>query len=152
MIRRKSGVKTGHVPWAEPRGRYTLLFEAFAVQVLQAAATGEQARIRLRPTWESVRRIMDRAVEAVAMDMWPAFETSATKNVPQAEIGRYCRSCGGRVEQLPQLFLDSTLPCETNGMNCWSVEYGGEGTLGERQMVRYPERSQASVGKHPAVF
>jgi len=147
------GVKTCHVPWAEPHGRYTLLFEAFAVQVLQAAATVEQARILLRLTWESVQRIMNRAVErgiqrreietvrhvgmdeksfgrghdyvsvmtdidgsrvldvvpghdgeaadllwntltddqkgtveAVAMDMWPAFETSATKNVPQAEI------------------------------------------------------------------
>ena len=147
------GVKTCHVPWAEPHGRYTLLFEAFAVQVLQAAATVEQARILLRLTWESVQRIMNRAVErgiqrreietvrhvgmdeksfgrghdyvsvmtdidgsrvldvvpghdgeaadllwntltddqkgtveAVAMDMWPAFETRATKNVPQAEI------------------------------------------------------------------
>jgi len=147
------GVKTCPVPWAEPHGRFTLLFEAFAVQVLQAAATIEQARILLRLTWESVQRIMDRAVErgmlrrkiedlryvgmdeksfgrghdyvsvltdidgsrvldvvpghdgaaadslwntlsndqkgtieAVAMDMWPAFETSATKNVPQAEI------------------------------------------------------------------
>ncbi|HQX51609.1 MAG TPA: transposase family protein [Planctomycetaceae bacterium] len=35
-------MKTGHVPWAEPHGHYTLLFEAFAVQVLQAAATGEK--------------------------------------------------------------------------------------------------------------
>ena len=56
-------MKTCHVPWAEPHGRFTLLFEAFAVQVLQAAATIEQARILLRLTWESVQRIMDRAVE-----------------------------------------------------------------------------------------
>ena len=57
------GVKTCSVPWAEPHGRYTLMFEAFAVQVLQAAATVEQARILLRLNWESMHRIMDRAVE-----------------------------------------------------------------------------------------
>lgn len=150
---RECGVKTCSVPWAEPHGRYTLMFEAFAVQVLQAAATVEQARILLRLNWESMHRIMDRAVErgmqrrtidevrnvgmdeksfgrghdyvsvmtdidgsrvlevvpghdgkaadtlwntlttdqkenveAVAMDMWPAFETSATENVPEAKI------------------------------------------------------------------
>ncbi|MDH5580159.1 MAG: ISL3 family transposase, partial [Betaproteobacteria bacterium] len=147
------GVKTCSVPWAEPHGRYTLMFEAFAVQVLQAAATVEQARMLLRLNWESMHRIMERAVErgmqrrtidevrhvgmdeksfgrghdyvsvmtdidasrvlevvpghdgpaadtlwntladgqkenveAVAMDMWPAFETSAQVHVPQAEI------------------------------------------------------------------
>ena len=39
------------------------LFEAFAIRVLQAAGTTEQARILLGLTWNSVQRIMDRAVE-----------------------------------------------------------------------------------------
>lgn len=149
----RCGVRTCNVPWAEPHSRFTLMFEAFAVQVLQAAASVKQAMVLLRLNWESVHRIMDRAVarglerrtadeirhvgideksfrrghdyvsimtdidasrvlevvpghdeqaadtlwnlleteqkqsvEAVAMDMWMAFENSATANVPQAKI------------------------------------------------------------------
>jgi transposase len=147
------GVKTIGVPWAEPHGRFTLLFEAFAIRVLQAAGSVEQARTLLRLSWGSVQRIMDQGVErglarrevdevrrvgvdeksfgrghdyisvltdvdgrrvlevsegrdeaaadalwtslpdaqrtkveAVAMDMWQAFENSAAKQVPQAEV------------------------------------------------------------------
>lgn len=147
------GVRTCEVPWSEPHSRFTLMFEAFAVQVLQAAASVEQARVLLKLNWSSVQRIMDRAVErglfhrrlddikhvgmdeksfgrghdyvsvltdidgsrvlevvpghdeqaadelwktlsnaqkdgieAVAMDMWQAFENSAVSNVPNAEI------------------------------------------------------------------
>lgn len=147
------GVKTIDVPWAEPHGRFTLLFEAFAIRVLQAAGSVEQARTLLRLSWGSVQRIMDQGVErglarrevdevrrvgideksfgrghdyisvltdvdggrvlevsagrdeaaadalwsalpgkqrtkveAVAMDMWQAFENSAAKQVPQAEV------------------------------------------------------------------
>lgn len=149
----KCGVKTSEVPWAEPHGRFTLMFEAFAIRVLQAASSIEQARLLLKLHWDSMQRIMDRAVErgllkrnlddiphvgideksfgrghdyvsvltdiqgsrvlevvpgrdeqaadqlwktlsdeqqgqveAVAMDMWQAFENSAVSHVPQAEI------------------------------------------------------------------
>jgi len=147
------GVKTCDVPWAEPHGRFTMMFEAFAIRVLQAAGTTEQARILLGLNWNSVQKIMDKAVErgliardleeikhvgideknfhrghdyitvltdidqsrvlevtqgrdeeaadvlweifsenqkenieAVAVDMWQAFENSVVKNVPEAEI------------------------------------------------------------------
>ena len=147
------GVKTCQVPWSEPHGRFTVMFEAFAIRVLQAAGSVEQARQLLGLNWESAQRIMDRAVErglfhrklddikhvgmdeksfgkghdyvsvmvdidgsrvlevaaghdeqsadelwktlseeqkggveAVAMDMWQAFENSAVSNVPNAEI------------------------------------------------------------------
>ena len=147
------GVKTCQVPWSEPHGRFTVMFEAFAIRVLQAAGSVEQARQLLGLSWESAQRIMDRAVErglfhrklddikhvgmdeksfgkgqdyvsvmvdidgsrvlevaeghdeqsadelwktlseeqkggveAVAMDMWQAFENSAVSNVPNAEI------------------------------------------------------------------
>ena len=147
------GVKTCSVPWAEPHGRFTLMFEAFAIRVFQAAANTEQARKLLKLSWRSVQNIMDRAVErgpalreldevkhvgmdeksfgrgqdyvsvmtdidesrvlevsrghdeeaanelwdtlsqeqkdnvaAVAMDMWQAFENSAVRHVPKADI------------------------------------------------------------------
>ena len=44
-------------------GRFTSMFEAFALCVLQAAGNVEQARKLLGLTWESVQSIMDRAVE-----------------------------------------------------------------------------------------
>jgi len=49
-------------PWAEPGSRFTLMFEAFAVQVLLASASITQAAELLRLDWDSVQRIMDRAV------------------------------------------------------------------------------------------
>lgn len=147
------GVLNTDVPWAEPHGRFTLLFEAFAIRVLKAAASIEQGRQLLRLDWHAANTIMTRAVErglerreldelthvgmdeksfgkghnyvsvmtdidgqrvlevapgrtkeaaetlwntlsdeqkakvkAVAMDMWPAFMTSAAEHVPDADI------------------------------------------------------------------
>jgi transposase len=57
------GVKTVEVPWAEPHGRFTLMFEAFAIRWLQAASSIEKARVHLKLSWMSVQRIMDRAIE-----------------------------------------------------------------------------------------
>lgn len=57
------GVVTLVPPWAEPGSRFTLLFEAFAVQVLLACASLTQAAELLRLDWDSVQRVMDRAVE-----------------------------------------------------------------------------------------
>jgi transposase len=49
-------------PWAETGSRFTLMFEAFAVQVLLASGTLTQAAELLRLDWDSVQRILDRAV------------------------------------------------------------------------------------------
>lgn len=57
------GVKTVTAPWADPHGRFTLMFEAFAIRVLQAAANVERARKLLGLTWHSVHEIMQRSVE-----------------------------------------------------------------------------------------
>lgn len=57
------GVVTAMPPWAEPGSRFTLLFEAFAVEVIQACASLTQAAELLRLDWDSVQRIMDRAVK-----------------------------------------------------------------------------------------
>jgi len=57
------GVKTIAVSWAEPGSRFTLLFEAFAVHVLQVASSIEKARDLLGLSWKTAQHIMDRAVE-----------------------------------------------------------------------------------------
>jgi transposase len=57
------GVKTMRVPWAEPQGRFTLLFERFALEVLLASASVSQACELLGMSWDTAHEIMRRAVE-----------------------------------------------------------------------------------------
>ena len=147
------GVKTVVIPWALPHGRFTRMFEAFAIRVLQAASNIEKARHLLRLSWGSLQLLLNRAVErglarrdleevrhlgldeksfgrgqdyvsvmtditghrvlevsegrdeaaagelwktlsaqqkqnveAVAIDMWKAFENSVEQHAPQAEV------------------------------------------------------------------
>ena len=56
------GVDTVRVPWAEPGSRFTLHFEAFAVQVIEACRSLTQAADLLKLDWDSVQRIVERAV------------------------------------------------------------------------------------------
>ena len=56
------GVKTVQVPWAAPQGRFTLLFERFAVEVLLASASISQACGLLGIEWDTAQEIMRRAV------------------------------------------------------------------------------------------
>jgi transposase len=51
------------VPWAVPQGRFTLLFERFAVEVLLACASVSQACELLGIGWDAAHEIMKRAVE-----------------------------------------------------------------------------------------
>jgi transposase len=57
------GVKTMQVPWAAPQGRFTLLFERFAVEVLLASASVSQACALLGIGWDTAQEIMRRAVK-----------------------------------------------------------------------------------------
>lgn len=56
------GVKTVAVPWADKSSRFTLMFEGFAVEVLQATGNVEAARKLLGLSWDCAQAIMDRAV------------------------------------------------------------------------------------------
>lgn len=55
------GAQTVQVPWAEGSSRFTLLFEGFAVQVLEACATARAAEL-LKITWDEADGIKQRAV------------------------------------------------------------------------------------------
>ncbi len=57
------GVKTTAVPWAGKHSRFTLLFEALAIEVIQACGNVKAAAGLLGLDWDSVHRIMERAVE-----------------------------------------------------------------------------------------
>ena len=51
------------VPWSQPRSRWTLMFEGFAIRVLQNSRSISQACELLRLDWSSAHRIMERAVD-----------------------------------------------------------------------------------------
>ncbi len=57
------GVKTTTVPWAGKHSRFTLMFEAFAIEVLQACGNVKSAAGLLDLDWDSVHSMMERAVE-----------------------------------------------------------------------------------------
>lgn len=57
------GAKTLRVPWAGKNSRFTLMFEAFAIRLLKAARSIEEARKVLGLNWHQVNNIKARAVE-----------------------------------------------------------------------------------------
>ena len=59
----KCGVKTAGVPWADKHSRFTLMFEAFAIDVLIASGSVKSAAALLGLGWDSTHGIMERAVK-----------------------------------------------------------------------------------------
>lgn len=57
------GVSQVHVPWAEVRSRFTMMFERFAIEVLQATQTVKGAMDILRISWDQAWHILTRAVK-----------------------------------------------------------------------------------------
>ena len=55
------GAQTVQVPWAEGSSRFTLFFERFAIQVLEACPTARAAEL-LKITWDEADGIKQRAV------------------------------------------------------------------------------------------
>ena len=56
------GVKTMSLPWAAKHSGFTLLFEAFAIRVLQASRSTQAAGDLLGINWHQIQTIMERAV------------------------------------------------------------------------------------------
>ena len=56
------GVKTLRVPWAGKGSRFTLLFESFAIEVLQACSSVKAAAELMGMNWHQINEIKRRAV------------------------------------------------------------------------------------------
>jgi transposase len=56
------GIRLVRLPWADPKARFTLLFERFAIQVLLQASVDAAAKL-LRLSWDEAWGIKHRAVE-----------------------------------------------------------------------------------------
>ena len=57
------GIKTIVPPWAEPKRRFTMLFERFAINVLLASKSIESGRALLNLSWDETFLIMQKAVK-----------------------------------------------------------------------------------------
>lgn len=57
------GVKSVKIPWTGEYSRFTLLFEKFAIDVIQAAKSITSAKKLLRISWDQIHEIQKRAVE-----------------------------------------------------------------------------------------
>lgn len=57
------GVVTISVSWAEPHGRFTMLFERFAIDMLQACQNRTKGQSILKISWDEMNHIMVKAVE-----------------------------------------------------------------------------------------
>ena len=57
------GVRVIELPWAKKYSRFTLLFEAFAIEVLKASKSIKHAQGLLRLNWDQTQEIMQAAVE-----------------------------------------------------------------------------------------
>jgi transposase len=57
------GIKSIQVPWADMKGRFTLLFERFAIDVLLSASSQTKAAGLLGLSWDEVHHIQERAVQ-----------------------------------------------------------------------------------------
>ncbi|MEP3477827.1 MAG: transposase family protein [Fuerstiella sp.] len=57
------GVKTISVPWAGKHNRFTLMFEAFAIDVLHASRSVDAASALLGIHWSTAQKLIERAVE-----------------------------------------------------------------------------------------
>jgi transposase len=56
------GIHTVRIPWAAPGGRFTLLFECFAIDLLQTAQVQSRAAQLLRLSAKQVESLLPRAV------------------------------------------------------------------------------------------
>jgi len=56
------GVRQARVPWADPRARFTLLMERWAVEMLRGGLSVSAAGRLLKLSWDELWHILDRAV------------------------------------------------------------------------------------------
>jgi len=59
----KCGIKTIQIPWGGKHSRFTLMFEAFAIEVLRAASSVNRAARLLRISWDTAHQIMARSID-----------------------------------------------------------------------------------------
>lgn len=125
------GVLNLQVPWAAKHARFTLLFEAFALKLLQAARSVEEARKLLRLSWHQVDDIKSRAVarglkRRAAVEMaWIGMDEKSFRRgqsyvslVNDLEGGRVLEVAEGRGDAAARSLLTAGLSDRQREMVC----------------------------------
>lgn len=146
------GARSITTPWAEPHARFTLLFEAFAIEVLQNATNVSAAQRLLKLTWDQVHHIQRRAVERGLarrvdedIEYLGVDEKSFLKGHRYASIatdldhGRVLEVVEGRKKEDAIQLLNKAIPVEKRGlvragamdmwdgfMGAWRTVFGAE--------------------------
>jgi len=100
------GVRQVKLPWAEPKARFTLLFERFANEVLQETSIEAATRI-LGISWDEVWYVLHRAVERglrrkpkQGISQYGVDEKSAGRGQDQDYVTVICDLERGTVEEI----------------------------------------------------
>lgn len=129
------GVKTSQVPWAEKSSRFTLMFEAFAIEVLQVASSIKSAAALLRLDWGAANEIMRRAVargmdrrSTDAIENIGIDEKSFLKGQSYASLlidldgARVLEAVEGRSEESAEALLDTLKPEQKEAVHAVAVD------------------------------
>ena len=122
------GARTVNVPWAGKHSRFTLLFEGFAVRVLQAARGIEEARKWSGLNWHQVNAIKARAVQrglsrrqAVTMP-YPGIDEKLFRkshkyisSLVDLQQGRVLDGVEDRTEKACQALIEQSPPRQARG-------------------------------------
>jgi transposase len=116
------GAKSIAIPWADKKNRFTLLFESFAIQVLQAARSVEEARKLLKLNWHQVdaikRRAVDRGLSRRSQDLMDYIGLDEKQfrsghnyitNLVDLKAGRVLDVIENRTEEATEKLLHQTL-------------------------------------------
>lgn len=101
------GVRQVRLPWAEPHARFTLLFEAFAIEVLRETSI-QAARKILGISWDEAWYLMHRAVARGLARKEPRFipylgvDEKAAGRGQENYVTIVCDLVGGTVEEVTE--------------------------------------------------
>lgn len=126
---REHGVRTMATPWAGRHGRFTLMFEAFAIRVMQSCATLKRACDLLRIDWHTAMAIQKRAVQ---------------RGIARREPG-----------ELPHIGLDeksfaggemATVLTDIEARRVWEVTRGRTAEAAKEAIATIPEPQRSLIG------
>ena len=127
----RHGVKVVELPWATKNSRFTLLFEAFAIDVLKAARSVKDAQRLLRLSWYQTHSIMCAAVER-------GMSRRDGDEVPFVGIDEKSFLCGKKAEDFACVMTD------IDGRRVLDV-VRGRSDQGARQLI---ENALSPVQRH----
>lgn len=129
------GVSVISVPWSEPKARFTLEFERFAIVVLQKMKSQSRAASLLRLSPGQVRSIMHRAVErglarrveepvpALSVDEKSFHHRHYVSVLTDLERGRVIDVCEDRTSEAVVELIQSTLtPAQRQGVRSVTMD------------------------------